>query len=145
MSPTFSLYANFFALFVDVGYSGFVMRLPISFYPCYRLLLPKGNINSEVSKMKETSANVNTENESRKYYLSEFSYYDGEYEITFNILDISFVYETITVAITRAGRISQDTFPLLRDKDGKLYFEFGLFYENKIKLDDFVNIGEDDD
>ncbi len=93
--------------------------------------------------MKETSANI--ENEVRKFYLSEFSYDDGEYEITFNILDVSFVYETITIAITRAGRISQDTFPLLRDKDGKLYFEFGLFYENKIKLDDFVNIGEDDD
>ena len=45
--------------------------------------------------MKETSANVNTENESRKFYLSEFSYDDGEYEITFNILDVSFVYETI--------------------------------------------------
>lgn len=95
--------------------------------------------------MKETSANVNTENESRKYYLSEFSYDDGEYEITFNILDISFVYETITVAITRCGKITQDTFPLLRDKDGQLYFEFGLFYENKIKLDDFEYIGEDDD
>ncbi len=82
--------------------------------------------------MKETSAN--------KYYLSEFSFDDGEYEITFNIVDISFVYETITVAITRAGRISQDTFPLLRDKDGKLYFEFGRFYENKISLDDFSEV-----
>ena len=92
---------------------------------------------------KETSANV--ENEARKYFLSEFSYDDGEYEITFNIVDISFVYETITVAITRAGRISQDTFPLLHDKDGKLYFEYGLFYENKISLDDFQNVGEDDD
>lgn len=90
--------------------------------------------------MKETSVNVNQENESRKYYLSEFSYDDGEYEITFNILDISFVYETITVAITRAGKITQDTFPLLRDKDGKLYFEFGRFYENKIKLDDFDEV-----
>ena len=90
--------------------------------------------------MKETSANVNQENEVRKFYLSEFSYDDGEYEITFNILDVSFVYETITVAITRAGRISQDTFPLLRDKDGKLYFEYGLFYENKIKLDDFDEV-----
>ena len=90
--------------------------------------------------MKETSANVNQENEVRKFYLSEFSYDDGEYEITFNILDVNFVYETITVAITRAGRISQDTFPLLRDKDGKLYFEHGLFYENKIKLDDFDEV-----
>ena len=93
--------------------------------------------------MKETSANANQENEVRKYFLSEFSYDDGEYEITFNILDVSFVYETITVAITRAGRISQDTFPLLRDKDDKLYFEHGLFYENKIKLDDFQNRGDD--
>lgn len=82
--------------------------------------------------MKETSA--------KNYYLNEFSYDDGEYEITFNIVDISFVYETITVAISRAGKITQDTFPLLRDKDGRLYFEFGKFYENKIKLDDFEEV-----
>lgn len=88
--------------------------------------------------MKETS--VNQENEVRKYFLSEFSYDDGEYEITFNIVDISFVYETITVAITRAGRISQDTYPLLRDKDGNLYFEYGMFYETKIALDDFEKV-----
>lgn len=82
--------------------------------------------------MKETSAN--------KYYLNEFSFDDGEYEIIFNIVDISFVYETITVAITRCGKITQDTLPLLRDKDDKLYFEFGLFYENKIHLDDFDEV-----
>ena len=35
--------------------------------------------------MKETSANVNTD--VRKFYLSEFSYDDGEYEIIFNILE----------------------------------------------------------
>ena len=95
--------------------------------------------------MKETSAKVNQENEVRKYYLSEFSYDDGEYEITFNIIDVNFLAETITVAITRAGRISQDTFPLLRDRDNKLYFEFGRAYENKIALDDFQDVGEDDD
>ncbi len=84
------------------------------------------------------------ENEIKKYYLSEFSYDDGEYEIIFNILDVNFVYKTITVAITRAGRISQDTFPLLRDKDGKLYFEYGKFYENKIMLDDFEEVEYDE-
>ena len=93
--------------------------------------------------MKETSANI--ENEIRKFYLSEFSYDDGEYEITFNIVDISFVYETITVAISRCGKITQDTFPLVRDKDGKLYFEYGMFYENKIHLDDFQDVGDDDE
>jgi len=82
--------------------------------------------------MKETSAN--------KYYLSEFSYDDGEYEITFNIVDLDFVNETITVAITRCGKITQDTFDLLRDKDGKLYFEFGKFFENKIAIDDFSEV-----
>ncbi len=92
--------------------------------------------------MKETSANVNQENEVRKYYLSEFSYDDGEYEITFNIVDIDFYRQSITVAITRAGKITQDTFPLLRDKDGKLYFEFGRFYENKIELDSFSKVGD---
>jgi len=69
-----------------------------------------------------------------------FSYDDGEYEIIFNITDLNFVCETITVAITRAGTITQDTFPLLRDKDGKLYFEFDLFYENKIHIDDFDEV-----
>ncbi len=92
--------------------------------------------------MKEISANVNQENEERKYFLSEFSYDDGEYEITFNILDIDFYRQTITVAITRAGKITQDTFPLLRDEDGKLYFEFGRFYENKIALDSFEKVGD---
>ena len=81
---------------------------------------------------KETSAN--------KYYLSEFSYDDGEYEITFNIIDLDFVNETITVAITRCGKITHDTFPLLRDKDGKLYFEYGKFFENKIALNDFSEV-----
>ncbi|MCM1296779.1 MAG: hypothetical protein NC311_14675 [Muribaculaceae bacterium] len=90
--------------------------------------------------MKETSAKVNQENEVRKYYLSEFSYDDGEYEITFNIIDIDFYRQNITVAISRCGKITQDTFPLLRDKDGKLYFEFGIFYENKISLDDFQEV-----
>ncbi len=92
--------------------------------------------------MKETSANVNQENEVRKYFLSEFSYDDGEYEITFNIVDVDFYSQTITVAITRAGKITQDTFPLLRDKDGNLYFEFGKFYENKISLEDFEKVGD---
>lgn len=39
--------------------------------------------------MKETSANI--ENEVRNYFLSEFSYDDGEYEVIFNIVDISFI------------------------------------------------------
>lgn len=85
------------------------------------------------------------ENENKKFYLSEFSYDNGEYEITFNIIDVDFVNQTITVAITRRGKITPDTFPLLRDKNDKLYFEYGMFYENKIQLDDFQNVGEDNE
>lgn len=79
------------------------------------------------------------ENE-RKLYLSEFSYFDGEYNITFNIVDVDFDRQTITVAITRCGRITQDTFDLLRDKNGSLYFEYGKFYENKISINDFEEV-----
>ena len=79
------------------------------------------------------------ENE-RKFYLSEFSYFDGEFDVTFNIVDVDFNRQTVTVAITRAGRISQDTFDLIRDDNGNLSFEYGLFYENKISLNDFEGV-----
>ncbi|MCI8458910.1 MAG: hypothetical protein HFE46_04525 [Clostridia bacterium] len=82
------------------------------------------------------------ENE-RKYYLSEFSYNDGEYEITFNIIDVDFLRQTVTVAISRCRHIQKDTFALIRDKDGKLYFEYELFYENKIRLDDFEEVDDE--
>lgn len=85
--------------------------------------------------MKEEARN-NQENE-RKYYLSEFSYNDGEYDVKFNIYDVDFYHQTITVVITRYGKITQDTFPLVRNESGKLYFEYGKFYENKILLNDF--------
>ena len=88
--------------------------------------------------MKETK----TREPVKKYYLSEFSYDDGEFEITFNIIDVDFLRQTVTVAISRCGHIQQDTFALIRDKDGKLYFEYGLFYENKIRLEDFEHIEE---
>ena len=76
----------------------------------------------------------------RKYYLSKFSCFDGEYDITFNIIDIDFLRQTITVAISRCGKITQDTFDLIRDNAGNLYFEYGKFYENKISLDDFEEV-----
>ena len=78
--------------------------------------------------------------ENRKFYLFEFSYFDGEYDITFNILDVDFIRQTITVAISRCGKITQDTFDLVKDANGNLYFEYGVFYENKISLDDFEEV-----
>ncbi len=89
--------------------------------------------------MKEATQ---TREPEKKYYLSEFSYDNGEYEITFNIIDVDFLRQNITVAISRCGKITQDTFPLVRDSKGKLYFEYGPFYENKIALDYFKHIEE---
>lgn len=45
-------------------------------------------------------------NEVNKYYLKEFSYYDGECFITFNIVSIDFERRTINVTITNHGKIS---------------------------------------
>ena len=37
----------------------------------------------------------------------------------------------------RCVKITQDTFQLIRDKNGRLYFEHSLLNENKIALNDF--------
>ena len=81
-----------------------------------------------------------TQENKQRYFLCEFSHYDGEYETTFNIVDVDFYRQTITVAITRCGKITQDTFNLLRDSKGNLYFEYGIFYENRISLNDFTEV-----
>lgn len=81
-----------------------------------------------------------TQENERKFYLSEFSYFDGEFDVTFNIIDVDFLRQTITVAISRCGKITQDTFNLVHDNAGNLYFEYGKFYENKISLDDFEEV-----
>ena len=83
---------------------------------------------------------LSTQENERKFYLSEFSYFDGEYDVTFNIVDIDFLRRTITVAISRCGKITQDTFTLIRDGKGNLYFEYGKFYGNKISLGDFEEV-----
>ena len=73
---------------------------------------------------------VQNENEIRNYLMfSEFEMSDIDYDVTFNIVDIDFYFETVTVAITDNGRITQDTYQLMKDKDGRFYFEYGRFYE----------------
>jgi major membrane immunogen (membrane-anchored lipoprotein) len=75
----------------------------------------------------------------KRLYLSEFEFFDGEYFITFNIVDINTDRKQITVAVTNVGRISVITYDLMTDKDGKLYFEYGQFYE-KVAVDDFEEV-----
>lgn len=81
---------------------------------------------------------VQNENEIRNYLLfSEFEMSDVDYDVTFDIVDIDFWYETVTIAITDNGKITQDTFQLMKDKNDRYYFEYGRFYEKKVYIDEF--------
>lgn len=77
----------------------------------------------------------------RRYYLSEFSLYDSDHFITFNIVDINTERQEITVAITNEGGISVCTFELIT-KDGLMYFEYGVSCE-EIAIDDFEEVEEE--
>lgn len=74
----------------------------------------------------------------------EYDFFDGDHFITFDIVEINDDNETVLVAISNQGRITQDTFDLLEDEalDGiceNRYFEYGL-YQDKIYINDFVNM-----
>lgn len=84
---------------------------------------------------------VQIENEIRGCIMFlEFELSDVDYDVTFDIVDIDFFYETVAVAITDNGRITQDTYQLLKDKDGRYFFEYGRFYEKKVYIDDFIEV-----
>ena len=79
--------------------------------------------------------------DNRRCYLCEFSLYDGDHFITFNIVNVDTVKGEITVAISNEGRVSVCSFPLLTDENDSLYFEYGVMCD-KIAVDDFEHIGE---
>lgn len=78
----------------------------------------------------------------KKYYLKEFEYFDGECNITFNIVDINFEKKTILVAITNRGKIYQQEFDLIQDDNGDFFFEYGCMFD-KIAVDDFETIEDE--
>ena len=81
------------------------------------------------------------EKEIKNYYLKEFSLFDGEYDVTFNILDVNTDKMTITIAITKAGKISVIEYDLKRDREQDLYFQYGI--ENtKVNVNDFETIND---
>ena len=67
-----------------------------------------------------------------KFYMQEFQFFDGESIIRFNIVDLNEDKQEIYVAITRQGKISVVTYPLLHNENG-WYFEYGPSYE-KIQI-----------
>ncbi len=81
------------------------------------------------------------ENEIKNYYLKEFSLFNGEYDVTFNILDVNTDKMTIIVAITKAGKISVIEYDLKRDREQDLYFQYGI--ENtQVNVNDFETIND---
>ena len=77
--------------------------------------------------------------EFRKYYLSEFELYGGEAFITFNIVYVDLDRNEVNIAVTDRGMISVITYDLLNDKNGNLYFEYGVMF-TRIYLDDFEEV-----
>ena len=77
--------------------------------------------------------------EVKNFYLYEFKLFDGENDITFNIIDIDTDKMLITLAITNLGKISTLTYDLQQDKDGNLFFAYGV-ENSKIELDSFEKI-----
>ena len=71
-----------------------------------------------------------------KYYLSEHELYDGECFITFNLVGVDLDRNELQVAVSDRGRISIVTYALMTDKNGRLYFEYGVMFE-RVYLDDF--------
>ncbi len=79
--------------------------------------------------------------DTRNYYLKEFQYFDGECDITFNIVDINFENKTIKVAVTNRGKISVIEYDLIQDKNGDFYFTYGCMLD-KIEINDFETVTE---
>ena len=81
------------------------------------------------------------EKEIKNYYLKEFSLFDGEYDVTFNILDVNTDKMTITVAVTKAGKIYVTEYDLKRDREQDLYFQYDV--ENtQVNVNDFETIND---
>ena len=82
-----------------------------------------------------------SERERKRYYLSEFSLWDSDHFVTFNIVDINtdrYGRNEITLAVTDEGRISIRTFDLVSD-GLRFYFEYGPTF-SKLDLADFEQI-----
>ena len=77
----------------------------------------------------------------KKYYLKEFTFFDGENDIVFNIVGVNFENKTIEVAVSRLGKISVIEYDLSQDKNGNFYFIYGVD-RSEISINDFETIND---
>ena len=68
--------------------------------------------------------------------MPEFDYFNGENNITFDLLEIDDEKHEVVIAITNLGKISVRTFDLCFDGNRR-YFEYGCLY-TKIYIDEFT-------
>ncbi len=85
---------------------------------------------------------MNRVTQHRRYFMSELQLYDTDHFITFNIIGIDFERRQITVNISDQGKMSIQTYELKGEEDA-LYFEYGVFDEDKILVDEFKTITEE--
>ncbi len=85
--------------------------------------------------------NFSTEDVRKSLLMAEYDFFDGDDFITFNIVDINFDSNKITVAISNRGRISVDTFDLKQTCGKQLYFfEYGSPVPEVIYINDFSEV-----
>ena len=70
-------------------------------------------------------------------FMRESVHFDGENDITFNIIEVNREKMVATLAVTKLGRSSVLDFDLF--DNGSLYFMYGLYCE-KIYIDDFQEV-----
>ena len=70
--------------------------------------------------------------------MKEYIHFDGEKDITFNVVHIDNDKQIAVIASTYEGKISVLEYEIKEDSDGE-YFENGRFFE-KIYFDDFEEI-----
>ena len=68
--------------------------------------------------------------------MPEYEYFNGENNITLDLLEIDDEKHEVVIAITNLGKISVRTFDLLFDGNRR-YFEYGCSY-TKIYIDEFT-------
>ncbi len=68
--------------------------------------------------------------------MPEYEYFNGENNVTFDLLEIDDEKHEVVVAISNLGKISVRTFDLYSDGKRR-YFEYGCLY-TKIYIDEFT-------
>ncbi len=72
--------------------------------------------------------------------MKEYIHFDGEKDITFNVVHIDNDKQIAVIASTCEGKISVLEYEIKEDSNGE-YFEYGHFFE-KIYFNDFEEVKE---